>query len=149
MLFQDLLERAYELDQRYAAQVCQDSIETSVQNQILRARIRSALAALQSSLPLKTHFVDSGSDPLLSPSRSHSCVTQVMLFTLLTFIALSFLLFVQIAWLSEDEIRFHRSCGNHEWVFCFTSFWSNSLCMLFRIPSPPSPGHSNKVPPPT
>ncbi|VDN96180.1 unnamed protein product [Rodentolepis nana] len=145
---QDLLEHASELDPCHGL-VLGDSIESFTDNHILRARLRNSLANLQN---LHSRILSLPPTPSLSVSTpSQRCTgLQILMFTILALFSAFFFGFVQVVWLSEEEIRFHRACGSRKWVLCFSSVWSHSLCILLRTILPsiePSSNDLLKVPP--
>ncbi|KAM3171540.1 hypothetical protein ACTXT7_016422 [Hymenolepis weldensis] len=140
---QELLERASELDSSYGLGH-RDSIESLTDNQILRARLRNALANLQILHPRIVSLSLSVSTP------SRRCTgRQILMFTILALFSVFILGFVQVVWLNKEEILFHRACENRKWVLCIASVWSHSLCVLLHtvLPSLEPPYDFSNMPP--
>ncbi|VUZ50588.1 unnamed protein product [Hymenolepis diminuta] len=137
---QELLERASELDSSHGLGH-RDSIESLTDNQILRARLRNALANLQN---LHSRIFSLG---LSVSTTSQTCTgLQILMFTILALFSVFFLGFVQVVWLNEEEIRFHRACENRKWALCIASVWSHSLCILLHTVIPSLEPSSNDFP---
>nr|CDS28535.1 conserved hypothetical protein [Hymenolepis microstoma] len=145
---QGLLEHASELNPCHDL-VLGDSIESFTDNHILRARLRNALANLQ-NLHSRIRSLPPNLSLSVSPPSQRCTGLQILMFTMLALISAFFFGFVQVVWLSEEEIQFHRACGSRKWVLCISSVWTHSLCVLLRTVLPslePSSNDFLKVPP--